>query len=332
MRIAFLILSHRAPEQLLRLLTTLRRQLPDSPLVVHHDKFRADLDAAALDLLGDVHVLTSDQPVTWGDFSLVDVCWRSMAWMALHIEFDWVIVLSAQDYPIKPLVGLADAIAQTGADALMSAAPINDLPNAVDRRNRRRRYLYQYCDARARWPVASVRGRLWANLRQCFALPADVFNNVQPYFQLYKLPDRMPWRLGRVSRSTPFTSDAPCWFGSVWYGLSRKAVDYLITFTQGNPQFAEYYRHTVCPDESATATVICNAPDLRVEQCALHYVRWTRPRSGHPDMLGIEDLADLLSAPGYFARKFDMTVDSAVLDKLDEVPLGANPTYCRATE
>ena len=32
---------------------------------------------------------------------MVDAIYRSMAWAVEHIEFDWLILLSAQDYPIK---------------------------------------------------------------------------------------------------------------------------------------------------------------------------------------------------------------------------------------
>ena len=101
MRIAFLVLNHRPPGQLLRLLTTLRRELPDAPIVIHHDRFRANFDASLIDSIGNAHLLTSERPVVWGDFSLVEAYWRSLRWTVENVEFDWVILLSAQDYPIK---------------------------------------------------------------------------------------------------------------------------------------------------------------------------------------------------------------------------------------
>jgi len=319
MKIAFLIFNHRGPEQLLRLLATLRRQLPDSPLVVHHDKFRAELSASELEPLGNAHLLTSDKPIVWGDLSLVEACWRSLTWMTANIEFDWLVVLSAQDYPIKPLAGLGKYIAATGAGALVDATPIGELPTAGLRKITRRRFLYQYGPARELWPAARISERLWANLRQGTALFADVLNNSQQYFKIYRYPDRMPWRIGRRASSTPFSPDWPCWFGSVWFGLSAEAVRYINTFVQNNPEYVAYYERTICPDESVTATIICNAPGIHVEPTALHFVRWTRPQSGHPDILGIADLPELLASPAFFARKFDAAIDSDVLDRLDEL-------------
>ena len=101
-------MNHRDPAQLMRLVATLRLELPEAPIVVHNDKFRADIAAATMDSIGNAYLLTSDEPIYWADFSLVAAFWRSMAWIIEHIEFDWLILLSAQDYPIKSLARLGE--------------------------------------------------------------------------------------------------------------------------------------------------------------------------------------------------------------------------------
>lgn len=319
MKVAFLIFNHRSGGQLLRLITTLRRQLPDSPLIVHHDKFRSALDAQALTAVGNTHLLTSAEPIVWGDLSLVEATWRSLHWMAAEVEFDWAVVMSGQDYPIKRLDHLPDYLANTGADALIEAQPIGDLPTPTMRRIMCRRYLYQYRPARVLWPAARLPDQLWGNLRQSTGILVDVFNNTQPYVQVYRFPDRMPWRLGHRASDTPFSDQNPCWFGSGWYSLSHKAVKYLCAYVEAFPDYAAYYSQTICPDESATATIMCNAPDISVMPTSLHYTRWTHPESGHPDVLGIDDIGALTAAPKFFARKFDLTIDAQVLDRLDEL-------------
>lgn len=318
MRVAFLIFNHRGQEQLLRLLGTLGRQLPDSPLVVHHDKFRNSIDAEALKAIGNTHLLTSPEPIVWGDRSFPEAHWRSMAWITANVQFDWLVVLSGQDYPIKPLAGLPDYLASTGADALMDVQPIGDLPTATMRRLMRRRYLYQYRPARTLGPAARMPG-LWAKLRKAAAIPADVVNNSQSYVQVHRFPDRMPWRLGVRAARTPFSDQSPCWFGSAWYALSQQAVKYLCSYVDESPDYVSYYSKTVCPGESATATIVCNAPGIRVLPISLHYTRWTHPESGHPDIFGLNDVPALLAAPEFFARKFDLATDAQVLDRLDEL-------------
>jgi hypothetical protein len=319
MRIAFLILNHREPPQLLRLLTTLKRELPDSPIVVHHDRFRAVLEDSDLNAIGDTHLLTSEKPIVWGDFSLVEACWRSMAWMIEHVKFDWVIMLSAQDYPIKSLTTLGDYLAATGADALLHAVPISELGKAAERRDKRRRYLYQYRPARTRLQRHGSFGHLRDWLRRSTGPFVDVLNNIQPYFQVFRFPDRMPNRIGRRARATPFTDERPCMVGSFGSCLSYKAVEFVITCIHDRPEYVDYYRRTVMPGESATATLLCNAPGLLVDPQDFQYTRWTHPKTAHPDIFTVEDLAELVAASQYFARKFDLAKDAEILDKLDEV-------------
>ena len=317
MRIAFLVLNHREPPQLLRLLATLRGQLPDAPIIVHHDKFSSRLNASALDEIEDIYLLTSDKPTVWGDFSLVDTCWRSIAWTVKHIEFDWLIMLSAQDYPIKPLSTLGDYLASLGADAVLRTAAISELRRAADRRDKRRRYLYQYRQVpQNRQPSL---GQVKLVLRYSTSPLIDVLNNIQPYFQIFKFPDMRPNRLGWRARQTPFSEAEPCRFGSLWCGLSFGAAEFIVTSVRDREDYVDYYRRTVMPGESATATLIGNASQLRVAPYDMHYTRWTNPGTGHPDVFGVEDLDELLTAPEYFARKFDIATDARILNKLDDI-------------
>jgi Core-2/I-Branching enzyme len=317
MKTAFLVLSHRNPEQTVRLLTTLRCQLPDAPLVVHHDQFRSALSAADVAQLGDAHVLTSPEPVVWGDFSVVDAVWRSMAWMLERLEFDWLVLLSAQDYPIKPLADLGAFLAGTDADVVLNARPVDEIADPAARRNRRRRYLYQCRPVRVR---VSVPAWLWAarRVRNLCGPLVGVVNNVQPWLQIYRVADGLPWRVGVRSRSAPFTADQPCWFGSMWFGISRPAAAQLLAAAADRPEYVDYFRRTIVPDEAVTASILGNLPGVRVLRQDLHHIRWTTAaKTGHPDVLTSADLPELLAAPEFFARKFDTTVDAGILDELD---------------
>ena len=328
MQVAFLIINHRDPAQLMRLVATLRLELPEAPIVVHNDKFRTHIAPSALDSIGNAHLMTSDEPIWWGDFSLVDVFWRSMAWMIEHLEFDWLILLSAQDYPIKPLAKLGDYLAATGADVLLRATPISQLSERRSRRNKRRRYLYQYRPAATDLKSDEFSSHLRRWLRRHAGLFPDIINNVQPCLQISKLSDELPWRVGLRARSTPFTQNEPCWFGSVWISLSRRAAEFVVTSARKRPDYVEYYRRALQPDESATATLVYNAPELRIEPHDIHHVRWTHSRKGHPDVFVAADLPELLAAPEheYFARKFDIARDTEILDELDHMLARARTT------
>jgi hypothetical protein len=318
--LAFLVMSHRPPRQLLRLMSALRREQPDAPLVVHHDVFRSVVDRPAVEAVGNAHLLTSAAPVHSSDFSLVEATWRSLSWMSDHLEFDWVVLLSAQDYPIKPLSGLGAHLARSGADALMDAVPIGAIAEPLARADRHLRYMYQYRPARA-----ARRSRFMP-----FAGPArtqrigpvgnlaiDAFNQLQPRLRIYKLDHARPLHFGARARSTPFTAAEPCWYAPTWWALSRRAARYVLDEARSRPDYVGYYRRTMMPDESATATLVCNSPDLRVQLEGLHHTRWADPSAAHPDVFRIADLAELGAAREPFARKFDIDVDTAILDELD---------------
>jgi hypothetical protein len=79
----------------------------------------------------------------------------------------------------------------------------------------------------------------------------------------------------------------------------------------------------VIPDESATATIVCNDPTLKVWNGTLHWTRWTDDDPSHPDVLVLNDLGDFVGSDKFFARKFDADVDSSVLDALDQRIFGS---------
>lgn len=316
-RVGFVIINHRRPAQLLRLIGALRLQLPDAPIAVHHDRFRADLDAAALTSIADTYLLTGERPVIWGDFSVVDACWRSICWVVEHVSFDWIVLLSAQDYPIKPLALLADKFQSTDADAIINARPIRDFSAETDLS---RRYLFQYS------PAGETRtGAVRYQVRRGSGFLVDVINNTQRFIHIYKLPPEMPRRIGVRSRRPPFDEHNPCWYSPVWMALSRRAAEFVADSARKPHEYVKYYRRTIIPSESITATLLCNAPQLNVQLADLHLSRWTAPESGHPDVFGAADLAELLAAPQYFARKFDIDQDAAVLDLLDKHLAASHP-------
>ncbi len=219
-----MITSYRPPRQLLRLLGTLRRAQPESPIVVHHDRFRSSWDAGLVAAIGGVDVLTSAAPVSWGDFSIVDVTWKSLSWMVEHRDFDWVVFLSEQDYPIAPLDKLEAALATSGVDAFIEAKPIDRIEDADLRMDCDRRYNYQYMalprpgiDGAASVPGTAT-GRRCSQLRQLRPY------KLQRKVTVYRYPDPLPMRLGVRPARSPFSPAFPCWYGSQWMALSRRAA------------------------------------------------------------------------------------------------------------
>jgi core-2/I-Branching enzyme len=111
--------------------------------------------------------------------------------------------------------------------------------------------------------------------------------------------------------------------GSMQWGLSRDAVVHITNFVEREPRYVKFFRHTFVPDEMFFHTILMNSElrhqitTLSAPCCyGLHYIEWL-PNQDHPETLRLSDVAKLRSTPALFARKFDCSVDSEVLDAID---------------
>jgi hypothetical protein len=74
------------------------------------------------------------------------------------------------------------------------------------------------------------------------------------------------------------------------------------------------------PDELFFQTIMLSTPLAdSVENEFLHYMDWS-DGSAHPAILRVADLPKLKASGMLFARKFDASVDSEILDLLDREP------------
>jgi hypothetical protein len=333
LRLVFFITSYRSPDQLLRLVRVLRKSEPESPIVIHHDRWKSDIDLGPFEQYPDVHVLTSEEPIEWGDLSLDLARWRVFRWIMTNLDADWVILLSEQDYPIKPLGALRTKLASNKVDAYIEGQPIDALENEELRAHCEIRYLYQF----ATLPTVKAASRLPAGLKQVgYKSRNAVAYGLNRYQRLLFVDLRprelqLPSRIGRRVKNPPFGESFPCWYHDPWFSISREAMEYLVGFVDSHPDLIKYYGRTVVPLESVSGTIICNNPDLRVENESLHETRWSNAASGRPDVYRLADLAFLQSSSAVFARKFDQG-SSDLMDELDKIVLQSSSHDPRESE
>lgn len=129
MTVGYLILAHREPRQIIRLLRTIRRQSA-GPVVVHVDRKAGGVlrkVRAAVADLKDIAVISS-RSVHWGGFSIVQAALDG----ARELLTRWPDVshvkhLSGQDYPLRPLHEFEAYAAQLGG---RSALEFHAMPTA----------------------------------------------------------------------------------------------------------------------------------------------------------------------------------------------------------
>jgi hypothetical protein len=275
-RVAYVVFSHQYPEQVLRLFRVLRAGSPGARLISHHD---GSLDLAGL----GVERILPPTRVSWGGSSQLAMMLRGLRF-ALDGEFDWLVLLSGQDYPLRPLAAIERDFVASGVDGFVEGVVVAS--EGDDEFTRR--YFYRYRRVR---PLV---GRALRPLLPTRVLPGGVLVGHRV------TPPLLPVRRG-----------------SDWLSLSRRAVQAVV---DARPEVLEHFRRTVAPTEGFPQTVLYADPGLRLSGDTRRFTRWVDGAS-HPEVLGVGDLSSMLASGLDFARKFDPTVDSRVLDELDRVVL-----------
>jgi hypothetical protein len=280
MQVAYIILCHKLPEQVVRLVR--RLQGNHAGFFIHVDR-RADVlvyDKIAAEVGPDSNVsMLERQPLTWGSFGHVAA--TSVALEEIgpsRRPFDVVFLLTGQDYPVRSNAEILAFLQANSGRSFLHAFRVHDVEKSPwgERGPNRYRHWHLY----------------W--LRRHLELPAR---------------RRMPGRL------EPYG-------GSAYWCLTAEAVDYVCTFMRTNTKFEPFFRHVASPEEMFFQTILMNSPvadRVRADvEYGVHYIDWSVRRS-HPRILTVDDLETIRSSTHVFARKFDITVDSSVLDELDSL-------------
>jgi Core-2/I-Branching enzyme len=304
--VCYYVQSHRDPEQIYRLLRTLRRGSPRAPIVLWHDFARCDLGGLSPTELPGVHLLRPSRPQVRGSFSgqsqpYLDV----VEWLECQgISYDWLVNLTAQDYPVQPLASIEAFLDAARCDGFLRYWDVLSPTSPWSRRKARARYWYRY-----RWLSPSAEPWLRAFRYLARVLPVHFYLDYGPL-------------LGTRLLRTPFHAGFRCQGGWAFFSLRRRAVLYLRDFLAEHPQVMRHYRATVAPEESIVQTVLVNSRRFDLVNDDLRYIDYSRAYKGAPRVLTTADLPLLASGRYHFARKFDLAVDREVLDRIDRELLG----------
>jgi len=219
------------------------------------------------------------------------------------VKYDYVVILSGQDYPIKPNRGIVSFLAQ----------------------NRKRNFVHHERMPTSFWSVNGGDGGMWLIDRY----HVDFLGKRISYPPTCERPDTRKGRAFiavanflcalRFRMPRLFPSYLVPYGGSAHLSLTREAVRYVLDFVEQHPDYLRFHRYTLNSSEIFFHTILLNAPEyLRcsIVNDNLHYESWVH--TAHPEILTTRDLPELRSTSKPFARKFDTDVDSEVLDLLDQ--------------
>jgi Core-2/I-Branching enzyme len=303
--ICYLIQSHKSPEQIYRLVRTIKKSCPDAFIILSHDFSISNLDVARLKDLSGVEVIPGLGGR--GDFSIVQGYLNAVGWLfSNNINFDWLTNLSGQDYPTKPLLQIQRFLAETHYDGFLEYFKVFSEESHWSLREGTTRYLYQYQKLKSLSKLPE-----W--LKELSA-PVKIINYIQPYFRL-----NLAYGMVGVRSSAPFNENFICYGGSFFSTLSRKCIEYLYDFYQSHSDIVNYFKGVCVADESFIQTVLVNSRLFNLCDDNKFYFDFSGTRNGRPRLLTTDDYSSIVQSHAHFARKFDVSKDSKILDLLDNI-------------
>ena len=105
------------------------------------------------------------------------------------------------------------------------------------------------------------------------------------------------------------------WYGNFWCMLSREFCNWLVA-SRSTRSYSRALRHTKIPDEFFFQTMITQSPFAgTLDRDFRRYMQF-EGGSPSPKTLTSQDLGHLTRSRAFFARKFDESVDAAILRQL----------------
>ena len=276
MKQAFLICAHKDMDQL----NGLVRQLcdPDFCIYVHLDRKSA---LAPARLHPAARLVRERVAVCWGDVSQVESVLASMRQILHEVpDFDKLIHISAQDFPLLPNRLLKAELARMRGYELIETTPI-----AAHGWRVMHRYAYFHRDS----------GALAERLACAAANRA-----LRLLGRTRHLPDGL----------VPYG-------GSCWWTLSRNCVRELLRLADAHPRLLRFCRSVQSPDELFFQTLVMHSRFAgRVLPDNFRYIQWPEDGACHPKVLDETDFARIQASGAHFCRKLDSQASAALLPRL----------------
>lgn len=219
-----------------------------------------------------------------------------------RVPIDWMVNITGQDYPLRPLHIAERELIDSGADGFM-----------------------EYWDAfgpDAHWPAHRVRSRYHFQHRRIAPLsprakrllrPIQLANRLQPVLRVHVSYGLVLGRRGR----TPFGPELRLHGGSAFASLSWPVVAYLREYFDRRPDVVAWFRRCLSPVEAVFQTIVCSSGQFNLVPDCKRYFDFRGSSFNHPKTLTGADLPRALASGAHFARKFDYERHPELLDRLD---------------
>jgi len=106
---------------------------------------------------------------------------------------------------------------------------------------------------------------------------------------------------------------------ATWWTITSECAAYLVKLIKTHPRVRRFARYTWAPDEYLIPTLIMNSPfkDTVITE-NYRYFDWSKG-GPNPKILTTSDFEALKNSDKMLARKFDIKIDTSILDMIDGI-------------
>ena len=275
MRLCYLILAHNNLEYVAELIESLSDD--NIGFIVHVDA-KCQESMTSLERLikeKDISLIRPREDIRWGDKSMIDVVNRmSLAALNDNRKYDYFILLSGQDMPVKSPEYIRHYIETGGLKNYMAASPM--LTDDCLWLEQGRRRLQCYAVRLGSRDIATIEPLCmnWGNLRQI--AKTFISGNVKAVYDLF--------RVFFSKKRKGF--NMPPYGGEFWWRMNRESLDKILHYYYDDLELIQEVSFTSNPDEIVYNTLAYNLCD-NIERSTLTYINWQGKKS--PEYIVMED-------------------------------------------
>jgi hypothetical protein len=306
MNINYIILAHKEPGQLRRLVEKLTTD--NTSFYIHVDR-NHDIKPfeEALKNKSNVILLPNEKRIasTWGSPGLVKATLQAMGEIIKDNRDGYVILLSGQCYPIKSNRCIAEFLKNNIGYNFIEGFELPDY----------------------RWPSSTIRMQHYAfflstkkedfiSAPSFFDLPVKSIFKIGTIRKYLKIFIHYPFKAFVLFRKRRFPHHLKPFGGMQWWALPVETVKFIIKYVDENPAYSKYHAFTLFSDEIFFQTLVHNY--FNKVKSPTMFSSWSEDEaSSSPTTLTTDHIEALKERGELFARKFDYGKDQKVLDMLD---------------
>jgi hypothetical protein len=313
MKINYILLIHKSPEQVYRLVSALSGV--NTTFYLHVDKKVSIVPyQEALKDINNLVFMSDDDRFNgqWGGIELIYATLGMLRMVQAKGQHNgYTILLSGQDYPIRSTTYINSFLEDNNGKEFIDIFPMPKkswwpLPDGMHRLNR---YLFRKSSGRYDFVLFP-------------SLSEKEFYTSFFLKELGKLLIRGNFMfLRKILKPRVFPNYLKPYGGHQWFAFTGKTVDAILNFLGKHPDYLTYHQDSLVPDEVFFQPIIKHLfTDNSVTSSCLNYANWTREIAVLPVTFDSSDIKEIVSLPDHvlYARKFDIEYDAEVLDLIDK--------------